>query len=109
MARRIPCAACAYLVPLYLPFKLTFDRVLHDRSAVQLLPADSIATKIIQLAEKKSIFVWAGRVGFVSLAVAGLLTTFALDLLTVVQCLNAATAIAAVSMVRKEKIWKRLM
>lgn len=61
-------------------------------------------SKIIQLAEKKMIFVWFGWASFVSLAVVGLLSTFALDLLTVVRCVNGCMAIAAVSLVRKEKI-----
>ena len=49
------------------------------------------------------VFVWLGRVGFVCLAVAGLLSTFALDLLTVVRCINVAVAIGAVSLVRERR------
>ena len=83
--------------------KPTFDCVSRIPRSIefQLLPVDSIPSKAIQLAEKKMIFVWFGRVGFVCFAVAGLLTTFALDLLTVIRCVNGLMSIGAVSWVRK--------
>jgi len=94
----------AFVVSLHLPFEPpTFNFYLPHipPSRLQLLSADSTATKVIQLAEKRRIFVWFGRAGFVGLATAGLLTTFALDLLTVVRCINAAIAITVLSGVRK--------
>lgn len=70
-------------------------------SRLQLLSADSIAVKVIQLAEKRRIFVWFGRAGFAGLTAAGLSTTFAFDLLTVVRYINAAIAITVLCGVRK--------
>lgn len=62
----------------------------------QLVPADSVAIKVIKLAEKKNIFVWVGRLAILGITPFGLLTFFVLDTIKVVRAVNLVTGAAGV-------------
>eukprot|EP00903_Cladosiphon_okamuranus_P011327 g10678.t1 len=68
-----------------------------DTLPSQLLPANSVAIKVMKLAEEKGVFVWVGRVGSVLLAALGILAFFFLDATTAVRCINLTTVVITVN------------
>lgn len=58
---------------------------------LQLLPADSVAVKVMKLAEEKRAFFWVGRVSSGGFAAFALSAFFFIDASTVVRCINLTT------------------
>ncbi|CAM9577418.1 unnamed protein product [Ectocarpus fasciculatus] len=79
------CLAVAHMIDLWI-----------NTLPTQLLPADSVAIKVIKLAEKKNVCVWVGRLAVFGLMPFGLLTFFVLDTMKVVRAVSLVTGTAAV-------------
>ncbi|CBN79638.1 expressed unknown protein [Ectocarpus siliculosus] len=71
------CMAVAHMIDLWI-----------NTLPTQLVPADSVAIKVIKLAEKKNLCLWVGWLAIAGLTPFGLLTFFVLDVIKVVRAVN---------------------
>ncbi|CAM9755310.1 unnamed protein product [Ectocarpus sp. 6 AP-2014] len=79
------CMAVAHMIDLWI-----------NTLPTQLVQADSVAIKVIKLAEKKNLCLWVGWLAIAGLTPCGLLTFFVLDVIKVVRAVNLVTGGAAI-------------
>ncbi|CAM9572721.1 unnamed protein product [Ectocarpus sp. 12 AP-2014] len=80
----LACVAAAHMIDVWI-----------NNLPSQLVPADSVAIKVIKLAEEKKVCVWVGRLTVVGITPFGLLTFSVLDTMKFVRAVSLVTGAAA--------------